>query len=459
METECTIAAVATPAGEGGIAVIRISGKRAVDICGKVVKAKKPLSQYKARRAIYASIFEGDKFIDDVIVTLYRSPASYTGEDVVEISCHGSTYIAQLIINLLIKNGAEPAQPGEFTKRAFLNGKMDLAQAEAVADLIKAKTESSRRVAAMQLKGGLSKKLSEMREQLIKVMSLIELELDFSEEDIEFASREKVLKLIERIKEELEYLLQNYRRGRICRDGINMVITGLPNVGKSSILNCLVQRERAIVTETPGTTRDTIEEILDVEGIQVKIIDTAGIRHSGDLIEKEGVKRAKEAVNIADLVIMVLDGSGETGEEETSLIKWLKDKKTEILCVINKTDLPMKKSEEDLNKIIPDLDKVYISAKTEKGIKELIRKITEHALKKGMPGGEEILITRERHKTALQNAVVHLEKAYDSIQKNMSQEFTAFDLRVAAQEIGSITGSITTDQILDNIFNEFCIGK
>ena len=215
METECTIAAVATPAGEGGIAVIRISGKRAVDICGKIVKAKKPLSKYKERRAIYASIFEGDKFIDDVIVAIYRSPASYTGEDVVEISCHGSTYITQLILDLLIKNGADPAGPGEFTKRAFLNGKMDLAQAEAVADLIRAKTESSRRVAAMQLKGKLSKKLSEMREELIKVMSLIELELDFSEEDIEFASRENVLKLIERIKEELEYLLQNYRRGRI----------------------------------------------------------------------------------------------------------------------------------------------------------------------------------------------------------------------------------------------------
>jgi len=457
--TRNTIAAIATPHGEGGISVLRISGPESLHIASKILEIKEKIMSVKSRTVIHTWVTDNKRFIDEVLVTLFRAPHSYTGEDIVEISCHGSPYTAGLILDLLIKNGAAPAEPGEFTKRAFLNGKLDLAQAEAVADFISAKTEASRRVAAMHLKGHLSKTLKKMREDLLQACSLIEIELDFAEEDIEFVSENEVLNLLKNIKSRLEDLIKSFDRGRICREGISMVITGLPNVGKSSILNGLAKRERAIVTETPGTTRDTIEEVLDIEGIKVRITDTAGIRETSDQIEKEGVRRAKEAALDADLILLVLDNSRKIEKEEKNLIKWVVDTERDIICIINKNDLPDKASIKDIRELLKDRDIIRISALTTEGINKLIDRITGHVLKKGLPDGDELIITRSRHRDAVAQAIMHLNKAEESLIKKMSQEFIALDMRGAADALGSITGEISSDDILNRIFSDFCIGK
>ncbi|MCD6117068.1 tRNA uridine-5-carboxymethylaminomethyl(34) synthesis GTPase MnmE [bacterium] len=459
VENRNTIAAVATPHGEGGISVIRISGPESLHIASKIVGIRQKLISVKSHSVVHTSVYNGKQFIDEVLIAIFRAPRSYTGEDTVEISCHGSPYTTGLILDLLIKNGAAPAEPGEFTKRAFLNGKMDLAQAEAVADFIGARTEASRRIAAMLLKGHLSKTLKKMREDLLQACMLIEIELDFTEEDIQFASRNDVLKLLKNIKSQLEKLISSFNRGRICREGIRMVITGLPNVGKSSILNGLTQMERAIVTETPGTTRDTIEEILDIEGIQVRITDTAGIRETSDPIEKEGVRRAKNAATEADLILLVLDNSERIGNEEKKLINWVVDTDKDIICIVNKSDLAAKMSIEEIKPLLKTKEIISISALKNKDINKLVDKITRHVLKKGLPEGDEILISRSRHRDAVMQAIMHINKAEESLLNNMSQEFIALDMRGAADTLGSITGEISSDDILNKIFSDFCIGK
>jgi tRNA modification GTPase len=396
---------------------------------------------------------------DEVIVTLFRSPNSYTGEDVIEISCHGGLFLTQRMVELLLKKGARMAQPGEFSMRAVLNGKMDLAQAEAVADIIHAKTEAARRAAAYQLEGRLSEQIRCMRDKLIHACSLVELELDFTEEDIEFVSQKKMKRLIADTISDMDSLIASFHQGQVCREGIRMVIVGRPNVGKSSILNSLLERERAIVTEIPGTTRDTIEDVLDIEGILFIITDTAGLCETDDRIEREGVLRAEEAIDRADLVLLVFDGSELVQQEDALLARRFQNTNKKVLIVINKMDLEQKIQVSMLNEWFPGISGIQISALKRNGIRELIGMLKKTVLSEGFPGEGEAVLTRIRHKDCVVRAVKSLRKAHASLNRSMSQEFIALDLRESLNALGEILGEITTDDILQKIFSEFCIGK
>lgn len=445
-----TIAALATPAGEGSIAVIRISGEKAFEFIEKIFsKSKEKFSSVKvaeinSHHAVHGYIFDGDELIDEVVVTIFIEPNTYTGENLVEISSHGGTYIFRKIISLLIKLGCASAEPGEFTKRAFLNGKMDLSQAEAVADLIAAKTDLARRSALSQLNGGLTKKIDSLREKLINYCSLLELELDFSEEGLEVISKQKLTCDLENIVNEINSLANTYSSGRVIRDGINLTITGKPNAGKSSLFNYLLNDSRAIVTEIPGTTRDYLEESLILGGYKFNLVDTAGIRKTQDIIEKLGVARSLEKVEGADIVLEVVDltdVSRETSSSDT-------EKK---LTIYNKADL------------IPNISPngyLYVSAKTGLNMDKLEAKIVE--LAKGVGGNtskEEIVITNQRHYDSLLKSCQHLTDAKGLILESKSNEFIAFEVREALKHLGEIIGKTTNEDILNNIFTKFCIGK
>lgn len=454
-----TIAALSTPHGVGGIAVIRISGPESQQIIKKIFQGDIKQSQPESHRVYHGWIADQTEKIDEVMVVFFQEPNSYTGEDVIEISCHGSTIVTKQILNLLIRRGARPAQPGEFTKRSFLNGKMDLSQAEAVADLIHAKTEASRRVALYQLEGNLSGKLTAISNRLVRASSFLELELDFAEENIEFAPQKKLKNMITGVKKELDKLLHSYERGRLCREGVKMAIIGSPNVGKSSILNCLVEKERAIVTEIPGTTRDTIEDLLDIEGVLFTITDTAGIREAKDPIEKEGVKRAEKALKNADIVLLVVDGSKSLNQEDRKIIDIIKDKKKKFLCIVNKSDLDRKVKTEEINNLLNSGKILSVSALNKQGIDELINNLKRFVISGDLPMEGEFLLTRERHRDAIAQAREHIIQAEKAMNQDMSQEFIAFDLRQAMDSIDTIKGKKTTADILDFIFSEFCIGK
>ncbi|MFO7890857.1 MAG: tRNA uridine-5-carboxymethylaminomethyl(34) synthesis GTPase MnmE [bacterium] len=454
-----TIAAVSTPRGESGIAVIRMSGPESVNIIKKIFSPADKITKPKGRKVYQGWITDGREKIDEVMITFFFSPHSYTGEDVIEISCHGSVFITKRILELLIKHKARLAQPGEFTKKSFLSGKLDLSQAEAVADLIHAKTEASRRVALYQLKGNLSHTLNDFSRQLVQACSFLELELDFAEEDIEFTSLEDLGKMLQEIDRELKKFLMSYERGRLCREGVRMAIIGSPNVGKSSILNCLVEKERAIVTEVPGTTRDTIEDVLDIEGVLFTITDTAGLREVQDPIEKEGVRRAGKALDEADMILLVVDGSRSLSTEDRTIIKKVQEKGKKVLAVINKSDLKQRISVNELRKLIGKEEILSISALKKTGIDQLIGHLKHKVISGDMPVEGELLLTRERHKQAIVRTREHLHQAQKAIEDNMSQEFIAFDLRQALDALGEITGKKTTDDILDFIFSEFCVGK
>lgn len=452
-----TIVAISTPLGEGAIAVIRISGKNALECIRPIFKSSQPMDEKVSHRAIHGWIVEGEETIDEVVLTYFRSPHSYTGENVVEISCHGGYYVPQRILELVCKMGARPALPGEFTERAFLNKKMDLIQAEAVADLIRSKTEAGRKSAILQLQGELSKKISHLKAQLIEISSLLELELDFSEEDMVFAPREELLQKLDDILQGIQKLLSGFEFGRIYREGIRIVLAGKPNVGKSSLMNCLLEKERVLVTEIPGTTRDTVEDVLDISGVVAIITDTAGVRETEDPIEKESVKRAQQALDRADLVLCVLDTSSSLSKEDLDLIQLVKEKQKKTIFVFNKIDLPSqwKKSSLDL----PENATIFrISALKREGITELL-----NALKAEVHFGafqkDEVLLTNIRHKNALESAMKKLIQAKLSLQNGLSQEFVALDLRGAMDDLAEITGEIVTEDILNHIFSHFCIGK
>lgn len=452
-----TIVAISTPLGEGAIAVIRISGKNALECIRPIFNSSQPMDEKVSHRAIHGWIVEGEETIDEVVLTYFRSPHSYTGENVVEISCHGGYYVPQRILELVCKMGARPALPGEFTERAFLNKKMDLIQAEAVADLIRSKTEAGRKSAILQLQGELSKKISHLKAQLIEISSLLELELDFSEEDMVFAPREELLQKLDDILQGIQKLLSGFEFGRIYREGIRIVLAGKPNVGKSSLMNCLLEKERVLVTEIPGTTRDTVEDVLDISGVVAIITDTAGVRETEDPIEKESVKRAQQALDRADLVLCVLDTSSSLSKEDLDLIQLVKEKQKKTIFVFNKIDLPSqwKKSSLDL----PENATIFrISALKREGITELL-----NALKAEVHFGafqkDEVLLTNIRHKNALESAMKKLIQAKLSLQNGLSQEFVALDLRGAMDDLAEITGEIVTEDILNHIFSHFCIGK
>jgi tRNA modification GTPase len=444
------ITAVATPIGEGAISVIRVSGENSFRTVDSIFKGKTKISFAASHTIHYGKIIdEKGVVIDDVLVSVFRGPNSYTGEDSVEISTHGNSIITKRILELLLSKNVRSAEPGEFTKRAFLNGKIDLSQAEAVLDLIKSRTDSALRGARNQLDGLLSQKVHVLRQSLLNASSLIELELDFSEEGYEFMPKDEIIEKIDKVLNEIDYLLDSYRFGKVLRDGINLAIIGEPNVGKSSLLNYILKEARAIVSDIPGTTRDIIREEISIDGVLFKIFDTAGIRKSEDEIEIEGVKRSLEAVKNADVILWLTDVNNYYSETiKNELNKFTNPKK--IIKVVNKIDLGQN------NDIEAD---VYISSKTGEGISTLFDEMKKHAVGEGVYTEKSTVINNVRHYNALKRTVEYLDSAKNSIYQEMSGEFIAVDLRNAIDSLSEIIGIVTTDDILNNIFDKFCIGK
>lgn len=445
-----TIVALATPSGVGAISVIRISGDKSYSAVDKIFVGKNKISECDSHTIHYGKIFDIDgELIDDVLVSVFRKPHSYTGEDSVEISAHGSPHIVQKIIELLLAFNVRVAEPGEFTKRAFLNGKMDLSQAEAVVDIINSRTKASFRGARNQFDGILSSKINELRSKLMDVSSLVELELDFAEEDLEFVSRRGILDLIENIIKEIEALLATYKFGRVIRDGVNVAIVGEPNVGKSSLLNYILKESRAIVSEIPGTTRDVIREEAVIDGILFRLFDTAGIQETNDNIEKEGIKRSQNMMKESDIVIFLNESTNGLSKELREYL-FNNFNREKIITVVNKIDL----YPEDTT-----LADVKISAKTGSGINTLYLIMKERALGSQSYSEYTTIITSLRHSAALNRCKENLINSMDTIKKRLSGEYISADLRLAVDSLDEIIGKVTSEEILNNIFNKFCIGK
>ena len=448
---EDTIVALATPAGVGAISVIRVSGPDSFLVADNVFRGSVKIKDALSHTLHYGYILDDDgEHIDDVLISVFRSPNSYTGEDSIEISTHGNPLIAQKVINLLISNNdVRLAEAGEFTKRAFLNSRIDLTKAEAVADIINSRTEASFRGARNQLDGLLSKKVNELRAQLLNSSSFIELELDFAEEDLEFVNLDELLKRIDSIIIEIDSLLESYQFGRVIRDGVNIAIVGKPNVGKSSLLNYILKESRAIVSEIPGTTRDVIREEVSINGILFRLFDTAGIRISDDSIEKEGIYRSQETVRNADIIIFLEDvQQGESKNLYADLLKFTSPDK--IIKVINKIDLE--------NEFTGYAD-IKISAKTGEGIDSLFDILKEKSIGNNIYTEKTAIVTNLRHHNCLKRSRDNLINARESILKKMSGEFISVDLRNAEMNLAEIIGEVTSDDILNNIFMKFCIGK
>jgi tRNA modification GTPase len=449
-----TIVALSTPQGVGAIGVIRLSGADAVNIVQRVFKGK-DLRQQQSHTLHFGYLMQDDKVLDEVVVSLFLAPSSYTKENVVEISCHGSPYIQQKIIELLIDQGARPAKPGEFTLRAFLNGRFDLSQAEAVADLIASDSQAAHQIAMQQMRGGISQKLKELRTALIEFAALIELELDFGEEDVEFADRSKLHTLLHQIVSELNTLIQSFQYGNAIKNGIQVAIVGKPNAGKSTLLNALLREERAIVSDIAGTTRDTIEETLTIDGLLFRFIDTAGLRETGDVIEKIGVEKSREKIRQADIVIFLYDHCEETAEQLQSELSIIPPDKKCIIAA-NKTDIcPDRTVPATLNGIAV----VALSAKKHDGLETLKKELTGMVLD-GNVSANNTIITNQRHYESLQQSLKAVQEVITKLHDQIPADLVAQDIRVALRHLGNITGEIDTDKdILATIFSKFCIGK
>ena len=447
---EDTIVALATPPGVGAISVIRLSGPLSFKVVDDIFSGVIKIDQANTHTLHYGKVVDDNEIIDDVLVSVFKAPNSYTGEDCVEISSHGSPLIVQKIISLLLKSkNVNTAEPGEFTKRAFLNNRIDLTQAEAVADLINSRTMISLRGARNQLDGFLSSRVDELRSKLVNISSFVELELDFAEEEIELIQKNDLISRIKDIIYEIDALLNSYSFGRIIRDGVNVVIVGEPNVGKSSILNYLLKESRAIVSNIPGTTRDTIREEISIDGLLFKVHDTAGFRVAGDEIELEGVERSRTAVKNADLILFI--GDVEIGFSEQVELEIIKLNPTaKIVKVLNKIDLGSRDS------LSGDFK---ISAKTGQGMENFIHGLKEKALEESAYTEKDAIVSNIRHYQCLEKANENLEKAVKTASKNFSGEFIASDLRASEQALAEIIGAVTPDDILNNIFSKFCIGK
>ncbi|MEK7864694.1 MAG: tRNA uridine-5-carboxymethylaminomethyl(34) synthesis GTPase MnmE, partial [Nitrospirota bacterium] len=463
MFTDDTIAAISTPPGEGGIGIVRLTGKDAIKIADRLFHSSKgkTLFDSASHRIIYGFIKDSStgETVDEVLVSIMRSPNTYTREDIVEINCHGGMSPLRNVLELAVKHGARLAEPGEFTRRAFLNGRIDLSEAEAVLDLIRAKTDESRRIALEQLRGRLSEKILNLREQITKICVFIEAYIDFPEEDIELASKKEIIESAETVLKELASLLKSYDEGRFFREGLAAAIVGKPNVGKSSLLNALLQKDRAIVTDTPGTTRDTIEEYLNINGLPLRIIDTAGIRESHDMAEKEGVKRSIRAMEDADLVIAVIDGSEPLKDEDIEVLGKTKGKNT--IIVINKSDLisseEQKSRRAEVNSALSSYSSrvINISAAKGDGIEELKDTVFQSSVKNWKEQKEGVIVTNLRHKIAIQAAYDSLKNGIKAIETDKPLEIIAIEFRDALDRLGEIVGAVTTDDILNRIFSDF----
>lgn len=451
-----TIVALATPPGEGALALIRISGKESIPIVNAIFTSK-DLTEVSSHQAIFGKIQSTDnQLIDEVILTLFRNPRSFTGEDSIEISCHGSPYIVQQIMQLLLAKGARLAAAGEFTQRAFLNGKMDLAQAEAVADLIAAHSEAAHRVALTQMRGGISEEIKTLRQQLLDFTSLIELELDFGEEDVEFADRSQLIDLVQKTLALTQNLTSTFQFGNAIKNGIPVVIAGKPNAGKSTLLNTLLGEEKAIVSDIPGTTRDFIEDELVIDGIRFRFVDTAGLRETEDKVEKIGVERTQAKIQEAQILLYLYDTTtSEQAEAYAEVIKYQKQlPDTQVLLVANKIDAFAR-----LDFFPPtdfDIPIVPISAQEKIGLDTLKERLRESVIEKPT---SDVVITNVRHYHSLTEAAQALTQVQQGLASHISGDLLSLDIREALQHLGSITGEVTTDEILGNIFSKFCIGK
>lgn len=419
----------------------------------KSIKGKK-LANQKSHTIHLGHIVDDGKVLDEVLVSLFKGPHSYTGENVVEISCHGSPYIQQQIIQLILRNGCRSASAGEFTLRAFLNGKMDLSQAEAVADLIASDSEAAHDIAMQQMRGGFSNEIQELRQELLNFASLIELELDFSQEDVEFADRTQFNELLSRISEVLKKLIDSFALGNVIKNGIPVAIVGQPNVGKSTLLNVLLNEERAIVSEIAGTTRDTVEDHISIKGINFRFIDTAGIRETVDVVEKIGIERTFDKIEKARLIIYLFDGMAFDKKELQQIQEKYLNKR--LLPICNKTDLLNPEQIEKITSEIPDV--LFLSAKLKTGIPELEHKLLS-LVDSGALSGDTTIITNSRHYDALLKALEEIQKVKEGLDMELSSDLMAIDIRQALYHLGEITGSVTTDDLLGNIFSNFCIGK
>lgn len=451
-----TIIALSTPPGIGAIGVIRLSGKDAIAITNSVFSGKDLLKQ-DSHTIHFGLIKDGDIVIDEVLVSLFVAPKSYTKENVVEISCHGSNYIIQQIISLLIRRGASAAKPGEFTLRAFLNGSLDLSQAEAVADLISSDSQAAHSVAMNQLRGGFSTELNVLREQLIHFASMIELELDFAEEDVEFANRDQLQDLINKITLVLNKLIRSFELGNVIKEGINTVIAGRPNAGKSTLLNALLNEDRAIVSEIAGTTRDTIEEVLNINGINFRLIDTAGIREATDTIEAIGVEKTMQKISQSAVLVYLFDVVNLSATEIKEDIASLYKPGVAFIAVANKMDLSFNDRLKEL-KLPADVNFISISAKENQQIEELKQLLYDTAVGDKL-SANHTMVTNIRHVEALQKTQTALNSVANGLLNPITSDFLAMDIKQALYYLGEITGQVTTDDLLENIFSKFCIGK
>lgn len=456
-----TITALATPHGSGAIAVIRLSGSNSFEIIDKVFFSKtfgsKKINEKDGYTIHFGIIAEGEIVVDEVLVSIFRKPNSYTGEDSIEISCHGSVYVQQQILQILIKHGARMANAGEFTLRGFLNGKFDLVQAEAVADLIASNSGLSHQVAMQQMRGGVSDKIKILRQHLVNFASLIELELDFSEEDVEFANREDLKKLVYSIIGIIEKLVKSFEVGNVIKNGVPVAIVGKPNAGKSTLLNVLLDDDRAIVSDIPGTTRDTIEDEMVIDGVMFRFIDTAGLRTTSDVIEKIGVDKAYEAIRKSAIIIYLFDAhelsSGDL-KFEVDLIKAYVGT-SQLVVVANKIDI---ENERELKMEFAAFDVIYISAKEHRNIEELKTKLVK-LFDARTVNTTETIVTNARHAEALKKANHALYKVLSGLDSNMPGDLLAVEIRYALDELGAITGEVSNEDLLSNIFSKFCIGK
>jgi len=463
---EETICAPATASG-GAVSMIRISGPLSFDICESIFfPAYKSLNikEQDGFKIIHGEIRDGNELIDDVLVNIYKSPNSYTGEDSIEISCHGSAYIIFRILQLLISKGAVSAQPGEFTQRAFMNGKMDLSQAEAVADLVSSGTKAAHRIAVNQMRGGFSSEIGKLRSELLKFASLIEMELDFGEEDVEFAERKELGSIIRKVRDLADKLADSFSVGNVIKNGIPVAIIGKPNSGKSTLLNSLLNEERAIVSEIPGTTRDVIEDTIIINGLEYRFIDTAGLRDTSDIIETLGIRKTNEKILQASVILLVDEISESPvliNQRADSIRKKITGFEKRLVVLINKIDEGDQASIDNLkNKIYLDIDDslLFISAKKLTGLDKLRSKLGK-ILDREPLSHEEVIITNLRHYEALRHVSESLGRVIDGIAENIPDDLIAIDIRQAIHFLGEITGEITTDEILGNIFKNFCIGK
>ena len=462
MINEDTIIALATASGAGAIAVLRVSGPKAISVSNSLFKSihDKNLLNQPTHTIHLGHIVDGDRVLDEVLVSIYKNPQSYTGEDVVEISCHGSSYIQQEILQLFIRNGCRSANPGEFTLRAFLNGKMDLSQAEAVADLIASDSAAAHQIAMQQMRGGFSSEIKKLREELLNFASLIELELDFSEEDVEFADRRQFEDLLQRIVKVLKYLIDSFSTGNVIKNGVPISIIGAPNVGKSTLLNALLNEDKAIVSNIAGTTRDAIEDELIIEGVKFRFIDTAGIRHTDDTVESIGIKKTFAKMAESQVIIQLLDATLTSKANTADILASLEETKAqypekETLVVLNKMDLADKAL---LSKVFSELEPLHMSAKTGTGVELLKTKLLD-MVHMGKLQNNDTIITNARHYDALRLALENIQKVQVGMQTGLSGDLLAIDIREALYHFGRITGEISTDDLLGNIFANFCIGK